>query len=105
MLPIRMTLNRNFKTQYYGLKWNLETSLYGEDLQLFSRTDSMPLPNRNQYPNQFISLEMSDKEEIDRIFSELSEGGTIVFPLSKTFFSESYGRVVVKYGVGWELMV
>lgn len=80
-------------------------SLYGEDLQLFSRTGSMPLPNRNQYPNQFISLEMSDKEENDRIFSELSEGGTIVFPLSKTFSSEHYGRVVDKYRVGWKLMV
>lgn len=61
-------------------------SLYGGDLQFFSKTGSMQAPSRKQYPNQFISLELSSKEEIDRVFSELSEDGIVVFPTGKIFF-------------------
>ncbi|HHQ0107057.1 TPA: VOC family protein, partial [Listeria monocytogenes] len=31
------------------------------------------------------------------------EGGNVVMPLAKTFWSEKFGEVTDKFGVGWKL--
>ncbi len=49
------------------------------------------------------TLGTDDKEEIRRIFAELSEGGEVLMPLDKTFWSEFYGMLQDKYGVIWQL--
>ena len=46
-----------------------------------------------------------DKEEVTRIFNELKEGGTVLFELQKTFYSDWYGMVTDKFGVSWHIML
>jgi PhnB protein len=50
-------------------------------------------------------LVFRDLKELQNVFSILSEGGTIVAPLEKTFFSESMGEVIDKFGIRWLIMM
>lgn len=52
-----------------------------------------------------ISLVVSsqDIEEVKSMFSKLKEGGNIKMELQETFWSKSYGFVVDKFGIGWQL--
>ncbi len=50
------------------------------------------------------TISSSDKDEIKRLFDELSEGGKVDQELQKTFFSELYGMVTDKYGIIWQLL-
>lgn len=50
-----------------------------------------------------ISLAFTTKDDAEarRVFAALSEGGTVVQPLMKTFFASSFGMVGDKFGVCW----
>lgn len=50
------------------------------------------------------TLSAEDKEEVERVFNELKDGGTVEMELQKTFFSELYGMVIDKYGVIWQIL-
>jgi PhnB protein len=52
-----------------------------------------------------ISLEDGDEAEVRRIFTALSEGGSVMMPLSKTFWSPLFGMCTDKFGVQWMLSV
>lgn len=45
------------------------------------------------------------REEIDRIWNRLSEGGGVLMPLDKYPFSERYGWLQDKYGLSWQLIL
>ena len=51
--------------------------------------------------NLYISLHPESKEEADRIFKELSEGGTIEMPIADQFWGDYYGSFEDKFGVKW----
>lgn len=42
-------------------------------------------------------------EEIDKLWENLSEGGTVLMPLSKYPFSEKFGWIMDQFGVSWQL--
>ena len=44
-------------------------------------------------------------EEINSLFSKLSEGGQILMPLDKYPFSERYAFISDKFGVSWQLIL
>ncbi|MDR3266712.1 MAG: VOC family protein [Tannerella sp.] len=48
-------------------------------------------------------LEFRDLGEVRHVFGVLSQGGTIVAPLEKTFHCEATGEVIDKFGTRWEL--
>lgn len=48
-----------------------------------------------------ISLDSRDEVEIKRLFTALSEGGSIQMPLAKTFWSPLFGMLKDRFGVGW----
>jgi PhnB protein len=48
-----------------------------------------------------LSLNARDDAHAKRMFSSLSEGGKVTAPLSKTFFSSSFGMVSDRFGVPW----
>lgn len=52
-----------------------------------------------------ISLEDTDETELKRLFAELSEGGSVMMPLSPTFWSPMFGMCTDKFGVNWMLSV
>ncbi|HDI3503691.1 TPA: glyoxalase/bleomycin resistance/extradiol dioxygenase family protein [Listeria monocytogenes] len=61
---------------------------------------SMPLTFGD---NITLVIGTSDEIKLTKQFHQLAEGGNIVMPLGKTFWSEKYGQVTDKFGVGWQL--
>lgn len=51
--------------------------------------------------NNYISLFPDSREEAERVFNALSEGGTIEMPLEDQFWGDYYGSFVDKFGVHW----
>ncbi len=47
-----------------------------------------------------LALMIDSESEAQRIFSALSEGGSVVQPMEKTFFSPKFGMCKDRYGVG-----
>ena len=52
-----------------------------------------------------LALSASTEADAERIFNALAEGGKINMPLTKTFFSPSFGMLSDKFGVGWMVLV
>lgn len=48
-----------------------------------------------------LSLMPRDRATADRIFGALAEGGEVVMPLEKTFWSPAFGVVKDRFGVTW----
>jgi PhnB protein len=51
--------------------------------------------------NNYISLMPDSREEVDRLFYGLSEGGTVEMPLDDMFWGDYFGSFKDKYGVCW----
>ncbi|HEY8665408.1 MAG TPA: VOC family protein [Tepidisphaeraceae bacterium] len=45
------------------------------------------------------------EQEADRLFAALGEGGSVMMPLTKTFYSPRFGMVTDRFGVLWMVMV
>jgi PhnB protein len=52
-----------------------------------------------------LSLDVQNKDEAERRFRALSEGGQVQVPLGKTFFATSFGMVADRFGVSWMVIV
>jgi len=52
-----------------------------------------------------LSLTVRDEAEATKVFSALADGGQVRMPLTKTFFSPSFGMLADKFGVGWMVYV
>ncbi len=52
-----------------------------------------------------LALTLGDDAEAERQFASLSNGGQVQMPLSKTFFSSSFGMVTDRFGVPWMVSV
>lgn len=51
--------------------------------------------------NFHLSVETESKEEADRIFKSLSEGGKVTMPQENTFWGSYFGMLTDKYGIQW----
>ncbi len=51
--------------------------------------------------NFSISITADSKEEANKLFKGLSAGGKVTMPLSKTFWSDSFGMLTDKFGISW----
>ena len=59
-------------------------------------------PDRYEAPRGFSVLLSVDKPaDVERIFKALSSNGNVQMPLAKTFFAESFGVVVDRFGIPW----
>jgi PhnB protein len=52
-----------------------------------------------------LTISAKNEAEAGKMFSALSEGGQVQMPLTKTFFSERFGMLADKFGVGWMVLV
>ncbi len=50
-----------------------------------------------------LSVSCDSREEVDRLFQQLSEGGKALMPLEDTFWGARFGMVADKYGIQWML--
>ncbi|HRE75698.1 MAG TPA: SRPBCC domain-containing protein [Flavobacteriales bacterium] len=51
--------------------------------------------------NMHIHIEPESREEADRLFHALSEGGTVEIPIQDMFFGAYFGNFMDKYGINW----
>lgn len=51
--------------------------------------------------NVYISIHPNSKEEADRIFHSLAEGGIIEMPIANQVWGDYYGSLKDKFGVNW----
>jgi PhnB protein len=52
-----------------------------------------------------LTLAMPDTATADRLYAALSQGGQVVMPLGKTFWSPRFGMVTDRFGVRWMINV
>ena len=52
-----------------------------------------------------LSLKVSDVAQAERLFNAVGKGGQVVMPLTKTFFSPSFGMVNDRFGICWMVLV
>jgi PhnB protein len=50
-----------------------------------------------------LSLHPSSKEEADRLFNGLSEGGTVEMPIQDTYWGAYFGNFKDKFGINWSV--
>ena len=48
-----------------------------------------------------VAIQIDDVADAERIFRELSEGGTVPMPLQQTFWASHFGMCVDRFGVPW----
>ena len=58
-----------------------------------------------QFQGFSLSLTAASDDEAEKVFTALSDGGVVQMPLSKTFFSSSFGMVADRFGVSWMVYV
>lgn len=51
--------------------------------------------------NFYISIITDSKEEADKIFNGLSEGGKVEVPMKDEFWGDYFGMITDKFGVQW----
>lgn len=52
-----------------------------------------------------LSLNAANESEAEKLFGTLADGGQVQLPLTKTFFSPSFGMVADRFGVSWMVIV
>jgi PhnB protein len=48
-----------------------------------------------------LSISVGSKEEADRIFAALGEGGKVDMPMQNTFWGSYFGMITDKFGIDW----
>lgn len=71
--------------------------------QLFMCSDSPAIHKWGFTPAISIYLECNDETEQKRLFTSLSEKGTVLMPLNNYGFSKQFGFVQDQFGVSWQL--
>jgi len=56
-------------------------------------------------PSVSLHLKRPSKQDVDAVWSQLIEGGTILMPLDSYPFNERFGWVQDRYGLSWQVMV
>lgn len=57
--------------------------------------------NFKQGNNFSVSIQADSKDDADRLFNELSAGGSIIMPIATTFWESYFGMFTDKFGVQW----
>lgn len=91
----QMPENERDLIMHVALNIGKENMLMGTDM-----VDSMgqKLAEGN---NMSLSLHPDTKEEADKLFKALSEGGTVEMPMEEVFWGDYYGMLKDKFGIRW----
>ncbi|WP_452222793.1 VOC family protein [Lacinutrix chionoecetis] len=69
----------------------------------FMCSDSPPIHDWDFTPAVSNYVECEDENELERLFTKLSENGKIMMPLNNYGFSKKFGFVEDQFGVSWQL--
>jgi len=70
---------------------------------LFMCSDSPPIHEWDFSPSVSNYMECKNERELQRLFSKLSENGTVTMPLNNYGFSQQFGWVIDQFGISWQL--
>lgn len=73
----------------------------GEHTILMGSDRSLSTGKTKVGDNFSISYSADSREEADRIFQQLSEGGQITMPISQTFWGAYFGMLTDAFGINW----
>ncbi len=60
---------------------------------------------KTQFQGFSLSLNVKTPADAERLYNALVEGGQVQMPLGKTFWSECFGMLTDRFGVGWMIGV
>ena len=71
--------------------------------QMIMGSDMLPGmgPTRVEGNNYSISVHPDTKQEADRIFNALAEGGAVTMPIADQFWGDYFGSLTDRFGVNW----
>lgn len=58
-------------------------------------------PPRVEGNNVSISVHPDTRQDADRIFAALAEGGTVTMPIADQFWGDYFGALVDRFGINW----
>ena len=81
----------------------MHVALQMPDGQMIMGSDMLPGmgPARVEGNNYSISVHPDSRQEADRIFNALAEGGAITMPIADQFWGDYFGSVADRFGINW----
>lgn len=81
----------------------MHVSLPLDNSQTLMASDIVPSMGHKltQGNNVYLSLHPDSKEEADKLFNALAEGGKVEMPMENQFWGDYFGSLVDKFGIGW----
>lgn len=83
------------KVMHVSLPIGSDTFLFGSD------AGGEWANNIKEGNNIQISVNADSKEEADRLYNGLAEGGQKTMPIADTFWGAYFGMLIDKYGINW----
>jgi PhnB protein len=66
--------------------------------------DGMGAPGKAEFKGVTLALSAASDTDTKRLFDALGEGGSVQMPLTKTFWTSSFGMLTDQFGVPWMVM-
>ncbi len=86
-----------------GAEGTVQQATFSIAGQAFRCFDSPPVHAFGFTPSLSLFVDVASEEELDRLFTGLSEGGEVLMPLDAYGFSRRFGWVNDRFGVSWQL--
>lgn len=86
------------KIMHVSLPISKETVLMGAD-------NKQAYTELLTYSNFSLIVHADTKEEADKLFNGLAEGGQIKMPMNQTFWGSYYGICIDKFGIMWKITI
>jgi predicted 3-demethylubiquinone-9 3-methyltransferase (glyoxalase superfamily) len=86
-----------------GLEGTVQSARFSLAGQEFLCSDSFVTHDFSFTPSFSVWIETESEDELQRLFTALSDGGTQLMPLGEYGFSRRFGWVNDRYGVSWQL--
>jgi PhnB protein len=71
------------------------------DGSMLMASDAMPLEGYQGMKHVYVTISFPTVERAKQVFDALSQGGKIEMPMGETFWVESFGSLVDRFGTGW----
>ena len=73
------------------------------DGQMLMGSDMLPGmgPKRVEGNNFSISVHPDSRQDADRVFTALSEGGAVTMPMADQFWGDYFGSLTDRFGINW----
>jgi len=62
------------------------------------------IPSAEPMRSAYLSLGVDSDAEAERIFSALSDGGSVFMPMQETFFATRFGQLRDRFGINWMII-